>query len=49
MYNSSLFGCMRDATPEEQKSETDYIMSIAVDTGINFDTIINDKKDVNTR
>lgn len=49
MYNSSLFGCMRDATPEEQKFVTDYILSIAVDTGINFDTIINDKKDVNTR
>lgn len=47
--NLNLFENMRDATSEEQKSVIDYILSIAVDTGINFDTIINDKKDVNTR
>lgn len=32
----SLFGVMRDATKEEQESISNYINSIAVDTGVNF-------------
>lgn len=32
----ALFGTMRDATPEEQASVSNYIKSIAKDTGVNF-------------
>lgn len=31
-----LFGIMRDATKEEQESVSNYINSIAIDTGVNF-------------
>lgn len=33
---NSLFGIMRDATPEEQASVNKYIKSISKDTGVNF-------------
>ena len=32
----SLFGKMRDATPEEQESVNNYIKSISKDTGVEF-------------
>lgn len=33
---TSLFGTMRDATPEEQESVNNYIKSISRKTGVNF-------------
>lgn len=33
---TSLFGTMRDATPEERASVNNYIKSISKDTGVNF-------------
>lgn len=38
---NSLFGEMRDITPEESKSVSDYISSISKPTGINIFDLMN--------
>ena len=42
----SLFGDMRDMTPEESKAMSDYISSISEPTGVNVFDIVDGKKTV---